>query len=531
MKRKHVYKSIIAIAVAMAFVMPVAAFANVGIIRVTFNSDNSAEEIVDENGIQSFESAPSLVISDESREEHVGTENNVYEGFRNGDWYTLNVGAHINEAGSFPTLDPAAWNALVESPGHCYAGTWANGLWYAIDHYTQNLITIDTSTGEATLIGNTGLGGSDITTGMAYDPSSGTMYLTSVLDDDQMVHLYTVNLNTAAVTDLGSLTPLIVAIGCSMDGTIYATSINPDSSYIIDPSGPTAIEIGSLGIDLNWAQGAAFDKNDGKFYAATYGPTSSQLYEIDLTTGAANPLIGSFPSGGQHCAFAIPYTTSPPPEKPERPEGPTRGILDVEYTYNTTTTEPDGDQVYYKWSWGDGTYSGWLGPYNSGATGTGSHSWSVLGTYNITVKAKDIPGAQSDWSDALTISIIDNEPPNIPTITGQTAGKSNVTYLYTFVTTDPDGDDVYYYVDWGDDTFEEWLGPYDSGEKASATHSWTQGTYTIKVKAKDTFDVESDWGILDITMPVNQQSAHPWFHWLLYRFPNAFPILRQILGL
>jgi len=43
MKRKPIYKAIIAIAVAMAFVMPVAAVANVGTIGVTSNSENTSD--------------------------------------------------------------------------------------------------------------------------------------------------------------------------------------------------------------------------------------------------------------------------------------------------------------------------------------------------------------------------------------------------------------------------------------------------------------------------------------------------------
>ncbi|MCD6108537.1 MAG: hypothetical protein J7J89_03585, partial [Thermoplasmata archaeon] len=55
--------------------------------------------------------------------------------------------------------------------------------------------------------------------------------------------------------------------------------------------------------------------------------------------------------------------------------------------------------------WGDGTNSGWLGPYNSGETVEASHSWSEKGEYSIKVKAKDINGLESEWSDPLVISM------------------------------------------------------------------------------------------------------------------------------
>jgi len=97
-----------------------------------------------------------------------------------------------------------------------------------------------------------------------------------------------------------------------------------------------------------------------------------------------------------------------PPNKPNRPYGSTNGEAGVEYTYFTNTTDPDGDQVYYKWDWGDGSYSDWLGSYASGDEASASHTWSQ-GSYNIKVKAKDIRGYESEWSDPLEVSMPKNQ--------------------------------------------------------------------------------------------------------------------------
>jgi len=109
---------------------------------------------------------------------------------------------------------------------------------------------------------------------------------------------------------------------------------------------------------------------------------------------------------------------SKPPETPQRPEGPTEGFIDVEYTFSTNTTDPEGEQVYYKWSWGDGTSSEWLGPNTSGATVYASHAWIDTRTYGITVKAKDIHNIESNWSDPKTIHIVDRPILEIGNITG-----------------------------------------------------------------------------------------------------------------
>ncbi|MCJ7571175.1 MAG: hypothetical protein MUO82_04795 [Candidatus Thermoplasmatota archaeon] len=73
---------------------------------------------------------------------------------------------------------------------------------------------------------------------------------------------------------------------------------------------------------------------------------------------------------------------------------------------------------------------------------------------------------------------------------------------YTFVTNDQDGDDVYFYIDWGDDSGEVCLGLFKSDEEVKAIHSWTEeGIYIVRVKARDTNDLESDWAELELSMP------------------------------
>jgi len=87
--------------------------------------------------------------------------------------------------------------------------------------------------------------------------------------------------------------------------------------------------------------------------------------------------------------------------QPELPDitGPSSSKINVNQTYTTHTTDPDGDNLYYIFDWGDGTNSGWLGPYNSGEKVQVSHIWTKKGQYIIKVKAKDIHGIQSNWSN------------------------------------------------------------------------------------------------------------------------------------
>jgi uncharacterized repeat protein (TIGR01451 family)/fimbrial isopeptide formation D2 family protein len=95
-----------------------------------------------------------------------------------------------------------------------------------------------------------------------------------------------------------------------------------------------------------------------------------------------------------------------PPNKPSKPSGSSSGTPGTEYTYTSSTTDPDGDQVMYMFDWDDGTDSGWLGPYDSGQTVSAKHTWSTQGSYSVKVKAKDMPSFEdSEWSDSLSVSM------------------------------------------------------------------------------------------------------------------------------
>ena len=93
------------------------------------------------------------------------------------------------------------------------------------------------------------------------------------------------------------------------------------------------------------------------------------------------------------------------PNTPSRPTGPSSGKIDEEYTYTTSTIDPDGDQLFYIFDWGDGHTSFWYGPYDSEEECSASNIWFDRGTFEIRVKAQDVHGAESEWSDPLVVSM------------------------------------------------------------------------------------------------------------------------------
>lgn len=134
----------------------------------------------------------------------------------------------------------------------------------------------------------------------------------------------------------------------------------------------------------------------------------------------------------------------------------------------------------------------------------------------------------------LSVSATANQPPDIPEISGPTEVEIYEENEFTFVTTDPEGDDVYYWIEWAPCCFIDfaWHGPYASGEEAVISYAYEcDGEHIMRVKAKDIYDAESDWATFELTAPFRYIFPNSFINRILEMFPNAFPILRYLLGL
>lgn len=192
------------------------------------------------------------------------------------------------------------------------------------------------------------------------------------------------------------------------------------------------------------------------------------------------------------------------------------GILNNEVTFDASkSVGVEGEIIDYSWNFGDGT---------TGNGVTTGHTYLELGKFTVTLNITDSKNNKASGITSIWVQE-SNEPPNKPTITGTTPGKIWRNYEYNFSSIDPEGNDVWYLVDWGDGTPQEWLGPYNSDEKLTISHFWDKkGTYTIKAKAKDVFNDESEWGTLEVTMPRNKIPSKYLFFELFYKILNNFLI-------
>lgn len=113
----------------------------------------------------------------------------------------------------------------------------------------------------------------------------------------------------------------------------------------------------------------------------------------------------------------------------------------------------------------------------------------------------NMPGGINGWINA-GYPTKKNQAPEKPTITGKHRGKTGEEYQYFISSIDPEGGDVFYYINWSDGSETLYIGPYSSGEEVKVSHVWLEEkTYTIEAIAWDILNAESDKATFEISMP------------------------------
>ncbi|WP_406661465.1 PEGA domain-containing protein [Methanolobus sp. ZRKC3] len=195
-----------------------------------------------------------------------------------------------------------------------------------------------------------------------------------------------------------------------------------------------------------------------------------------------------------------------PPKTPRILSGAIYGVTETYYECSAYATDPDGDKIEYTFDWGDDTIST-IHDADSGVTVSKSHSWERGGNYSVKVKATDINGDSSDWSDPISVEISGNRAPDTPRLSGESSVKPNTNCRYSANTTDPEGDKIKYTFDWDDDTDYATTQLVDSGTSQSRTHVWEHGgIHYVKVKATDEYEHSSDW-----SDPIPVEVEVPWY--------------------
>ena len=112
-------------------------------------------------------------------------------------------------------------------------------------------------------------------------------------------------------------------------------------------------------------------------------------------------------------------------------------------------------------------------------------------------------------------------------------GEPGIEYDYIFNSIDPDGNEVKYIINWGDNTSDK-TDFILSGTDVTVSHTWTsKGKYTITAKAEDEMGLISPEATKAITIPRDKAlfTLQPILIRLFEQLPYAFPILRHLMGL
>lgn len=257
---------------------------------------------------------------------------------------------------------------------------------------------------------------------------TGTFTLTaSVTDSEGRVTIYSEHIT---VTNIAPNAPVVEAVPTrtAKDGkflvNITASATDPDGDAV-------TLEYADTAADSYYAPGTHTIRVRAKDIAGAYSSWTEKTFTV---------------------TNAVPTVTLT--------AEPTRTVKDGKFLVNisATATDADGDATTLEWD-------------NKAAD-----SYYAPGTHTIHVRAKDIAGAYSPWTEkTFTIT---SSAPTVTLTASPTRTANNGKFLVNISATAADAD--------GDATTLEW-------DNKAADGYYAPGTHTVKVRAKDATGLYSQW--------------------------------------
>lgn len=203
-----------------------------------------------------------------------------------------------------PIVDPFSITCFADdfdAAGVLYAMEFLNDV--NDDPLSRNIVTIDPTDGTVAVIGDAlGILNGETPTGMAFDFTSNTMYVSSA------TRLFTLDTGTGALTEVGSfgVAGSMIWLVIDNDGNAWGANITDDLFYSIDLLSGGAIDVGPLGIDIGFAQEATIDPETNILYMAAYtGGGTGGVHTVDMTTGAATLVGDTGPLDAEFGMFSV----------------------------------------------------------------------------------------------------------------------------------------------------------------------------------------------------------------------------------
>jgi hypothetical protein len=210
---------------------------------------------------------------------------------------------------------------------------------------------------------------------------------------------------------------------------------------------------------------------------------------------------------------------------PLTPAQPWADIYGDSLCFFTFTTDPKGLKVQYIFDWGDGA-STTTDRVPSGDTAHSTHGFSMNGSHNVRVAARNEKGLHSSWSAPL--AFYSSQPPLAgESIAGPERWAPDRWYHASLEVTDPEGDSVSAKFIWDDTVSSGWTPFAPSGSTITDSCRWmTAGRHAVKVVLKDRGSMVSSPD-LDKTVSVSR-TAIPWVNSDLYA--ESSPVLGSADG-
>ena len=224
-----------------------------------------------------------------------------------------------------------------------------------------------------------------------FDWGDGSNSTTGLFDTGAMAnatHIW----NSSGVYQVRAMATDSKGASSGWSGTLNVTINAPPSTPAV-PIGPIS---GSPGTSYAYSTSTIDQDGDRIAYTFDWGDgtnSTTSLFDSGAIASAAHiwnssgayqvrVMAKDSKGAASDWSDSLNVTMNAPPQTPAKPTGPSSGLSATSYSYSTSATDPDGDQVKYTFDWGDGATSQ-TGPVSSGTSASLPHTWSAAGTYLV----------------------------------------------------------------------------------------------------------------------------------------------------
>lgn len=286
------------------------------------------------------------------------------------------IGFSVTDATNAEVFGTSAVTVNFENAGAIDPANPTTG--YVLDNMGQ-FYSFDVTTGFYTLLGNIPGGW----LGMEFDQNSGILY--AIKDTS----LYTIDPTAITSTLVGAMSlpagALPIALAIDGSGMGYVHEIVTDKLYSVNLATAAATEIGSTGFDANFGQGMCYDPTTDMIYMSAFNNTTfmAEWRSVNTTTGMTtliSPITTVNDSDPQVGWSSVGETLAPP-------ACPKPTALTVTNITETTadlswTAEPNASNgyIWYVFAQGDNPMTDT--PVATGTTAAGTTNATVSGLEN-----------------------------------------------------------------------------------------------------------------------------------------------------